>query len=631
MKTKMNCCKVKFRKALVSLEKSIPSTQLKDVIRRIVQEMNFRIREDVSARREVEEALRESREQYRSLVDNIDLGFTLIDRNHRILMINAAHARMLGREEGEFIQKECFRELARKEGACPECPGTIAMATGRSAVVEKEGTRPDGSRVAVRIKAFPIFDPDSKARKFIEVVEDITDRKRAEEEIQHLAYYDTLSGLPNRTLLKDRLQQLLAQAHRHGDQIGVIFIDLDRFKGVNDSQGHAIGDELLKAVASRLLKSVRSTDTVARLGGDEFVIVISEINHDRDITHVARKIMQSLQAPFELEGKEIFSTASMGIALFPLDGDDVGSLLRNADTAMYAAKECGRNNYQFFSGEMSMKAVERMELEHTLRRALERDEFHLLYQPQVNGKTGAVTALEALLRWNHPDMGLLLPEKFIPVAEDAGLITEIGEWALRTACRQVRSWHEEGFFPLRVAVNLSGRQFRAHNLLKMVERVLAETELDPGSLELEITESMLMEGADHAVKTLEQLKRIGVCFSVDDFGTGYSSLNYLKKFPLNRLKIDRSFIRDITTNAGDAAITDAIIALAGSLGLGVIAEGVEQREQMLLLLEKQCIEMQGFYFSPPMPADNIPLYLAQSKVVGGEPASFISQPGFLRA
>ncbi|HEX8960397.1 MAG TPA: EAL domain-containing protein [Geobacteraceae bacterium] len=576
---------------------------------------------DITTRKEAEDALWENREQYRSLIDNIDFGFTLIDENHRILMTNASQARMFNRDEAEFIGKECFRELAGQEVACPACPGTIAMKSGKPAVLEKEGIKHDGTRFTVRIKAFPIFDPDGAARKFCEVVEDITERKRVADEIQQLAYYDTLTGLPNRTLLKDRLQQLLAHAQRHGERVGVIFLDLDRFKEVNDTQGHAIGDELLKAAARRLTKSVRATDTVARLGGDEFVIVISEINHEQDVTHIAQKIMRSLQPPFLLEGKEIFSTASMGIALFPLDGSNAGSLLRSADTAMYAAKENGRNNYQFFSNEMNQKVVERLELENSLRRALERDEFYLLYQPQVNGRTGGTTSVEALLRWNHPEMGPLLPNRFIPVAEDTGLIIEIGEWVLRTACRQAKSWHDAGFSPLRVAVNLSGRQFRQHNLLKMVERVLAETGLHPSGLELEITESMLMESGDFAVKTLVRLKGLGVFLSVDDFGTGYSSLNYLKRFPLNRLKIDQSFVRDITRSASDAAITDAIIALARSLGMGVIAEGVERREQALLLLEKDCVEMQGHYFCVPLSAAEIPRFLAQGiGIVAASPA-----------
>lgn len=582
---------------------------------------------DVTTRKRAEEDLRENREQYRSLIDNIDLGFTLIDESHRILMTNVAQARMFNRPESDFIQKECFREFAGQEGVCPICPGTVAMKTGKPAVVEKDGVRPDGSRMSVRIKAFPIFDPDGTARKFCEVVEDITDRKRVADEIQQLAYYDTLTGLPNRTLLKDRLQQLLVHAQRHGERIGVIFLDLDRFKWVNDSQGHTVGDELLKAVARRLARSVRSTDTVARLGGDEFVIVISEINHEQDITHIAEKIKQALVEPFVLEGREIFSTASMGIALFPLDGHSVGSLLRNADTAMYVAKEQGRNNYRFFSREMNLQAVERMELETSLRRALEREEFHLLYHPQVDGKTGAVTGMEALLRWRHPEMGVLLPSKFVPVAEEIGLISDIGEWALQTACRQAKAWHAAGFPCLRMAVNLSGRQFRQRNLLRTVERVLAETGLEPSRLELEITESMLMESGGQAVKTLSGLKELGVHLSVDDFGIGYSSLNCLKNFPLDRLKIDQSFIRDITTSASDAAITEAIIALAGSLGMGVIAEGVEQREQMLLLLEKNCVEMQGFYFSPPLLAEEIPRFLAGGTRTAAAPPPFLAAAG----
>jgi diguanylate cyclase (GGDEF)-like protein len=415
--------------------------------------------------------------------------------------------------------------------------------------------------------------------------------------LRYRTQHDALTGLPNRTLLNDRLHQILAQSTREGWQVGILFLDLDRFKWINDTLGHSAGDSLLKAVAQRLSIRIRSCDTVARLGGDEFVVVLSAVKHEQHIAHTTEEIRGSFSAPFDIEGQEIFVSASIGVAIFPLDGKDVGSLLRNADTAMYVAKESGRDNFQFFSQEMNNRAVERMSLERNLRKALDRQEFTLFYQPQFDVQHGRILGMEALLRWNHPEMGDIPPGKFIPIAEETGLIVPIGEWVLRTACLQAKSWVNAGYSEIRMAVNISGCQFKQNNLPRLVRNVLSET-----GLELELTESILMENDSSAIDMLRELKTIGVHLAIDDFGTGYSSLTYLKHFPIDRLKIDQLFIKDITTNVDDASIADAIIALASSLRMDVIAEGVETREQVAFLKSRNCFKMQGFYFSRPVPA-----------------------------
>jgi len=450
-----------------------------------------------------------------------------------------------------------------------------------------------------------IYDSMSARPRFSFATVDITESKRAEREVQHLAYFDSLTGLPNRALLNDRLDQILAQSEREDWHVGILFLDIDRFKWINDTMGHSAGDKLLQAVAERLQKLLRTSDTVARLGGDEFVIVLSAVKHEQDISHVTQEIMEALSEPFELEEQEIFITASIGISIFPLDGKDVGSLLRSADTAMYVAKESGKNNYKFFSREMNLRAVERITLETNMRRALERGEFSLDYQPQVDMKIGGITGLEALLRWNHPETGFVSPGKFIPIAEETGLIIPIGEWVLRSACGQAKSLIDAGFSSIRMAVNISGCQFKQSNLARVVRQVLEETGLSPASLELELTESILMDSADCAINMLQELKAIGVHLAIDDFGTGYSSLTYLKHFPIDRLKIDQLFIRDITTNTDDASISNAIIALAHSLGMRVIAEGVETKEQMEFLASRDCHEMQGYYFSRPVSGEKM--------------------------
>lgn len=458
-----------------------------------------------------------------------------------------------------------------------------------------------GEEIVVASQAELEYDSDGRPELLVGTLLDVTDRTRAEQEIHHLANYDTLTGLPNRNLLHDRLQQAIVQAARVQGSVGVLFLDLDRFKGVNELLGHRAGDQLLRTVAERLRVCVRESDTLARAGGDEFVIILSVVSDEDGISSAASKILAIISEPFVIEERELYLTASIGVAVYPTDGADVQSLLKHADLAMYQAKDMDRNNFQFFSSDLNVKVMERMVLESSLRRALERDEFQLLYQPQVDVITGSVVGFEALLRWHHPDLGTISPEKFIPLAEETGLILSIGEWVLRTACRQAKIWQDAGLRPVRMAVNLSGRQFRM-KLDEIVAAILLETGFDPRWLELELTESILMRNASDNIELLQALTAMGCSLSIDDFGTGYSSLAYLKHFPLERLKIDRSFVRDVTTNPDDRAIAKIIIDMAHTLKMEVTAEGVEEREQLELLKRYGCREMQGFFFSRPVPA-----------------------------
>lgn len=423
---------------------------------------------------------------------------------------------------------------------------------------------------------------------------------RRQQQLDYLAHFDTLTGLPNRALLTDRLQQALRTAQRHPRRVAVLFIDLDDFKHVNDSLGHVVGDQLLKGVAQRMLGCMREEDTLARLGGDEFVMVLSDLRDPPDAGIVARKILTVLAAPFVVVGQEIFASASIGISLYPFDAENADALLANADSAMYHAKGLGKNNYQFFTAEMSRLARVRIQLESRLRHALERGELVLHYQPQVEVESRRIVGMEALLRWNNPELGLVSPEDFIPLAEETGLIVEIGAWVLQTACRQAREWQKAGF-PVRVAVNLSARQFQQEGLTETVLQILRQNGLAPSSLELEITETVLMQNTGDVMDVLDRLSREGVRFSMDDFGTGYSSLSYLKKFPIHVLKIDRSFVRDIPNDANDVAIVSAILAMSSRLNLEVVAEGIETAEQLEILRERSCQYGQGYYFSRPVP------------------------------
>jgi len=426
------------------------------------------------------------------------------------------------------------------------------------------------------------------------------ERKSAGERLTYLAQFDVLTGLPNRHLFHDRLTQIMVQAKRSERPMGVLFIDLDRFKLVNDTLGHGAGDKLLKEAAARLAQCVRGGDTVGRFGGDEFGAILSDLAKPGDASIVAQKVIDALARPFQLDGHEAYVSGSVGIALFPADGEEADALIGNADVAMYRAKEQGRNSYQYFTSEMNERAVQRVRLEAALRRAMERNEFQVHYQPKVELENGSICGVEALLRWRHPDGGAVPPAEFIPVLEDSGLIVPVGEWVVREVCGQIQAWEKAGLAALPVAVNLSARQFLQKDLEITVRRILHDTGIDPSLIQFELTESLLMRNPEAAARTLRRLKDLGIKISVDDFGTGYSSLAYLKRFPIDALKIDRAFIRDVTTSPDDAAITLAIIGLAHSLKLKVIAEGVETEDQLNFLSSHACDEIQGYYFAKPV-------------------------------
>ncbi len=496
-----------------------------------------------------------------------------------------------------------------------------ALYKGKTYNIDHRILLPGGVERIVHAEAEVSRDEDGRPIWMAGIMQDITDRKRAEEQIYNLAYFDNLTGLPNRLLFKEHLSHALAHASRANRMAAILFLDLDRFKYINDTLGHSIGDKLLQAVAESLVVCVRKSDTVgrdelgeltssvSRLGGDEFTVLLTDIAALQDAAKVARRIINAVSKPFNLDGHEVIVTTSIGISLFPADGKDVVTLIKNADTAMYHAKDLGRNNFQFYTKSMNATAYERLLLENHLRKALEREEFLLYFQPQFDIVSEEIIGVEALVRWQHPDLGMVSPGEFIPLAEETGLIVQIDEWVLKAACAQNKAWQAEGLPPITVAVNLSGQNFFRKNLVENIFRITKDIDLDPQCLELELTESVLMKNAREAATTLAALKEMGLRISIDDFGTGYSSLSYLKRFPLDTLKIDQSFVREITTDADSAAITTAIIAMAHSLKLRVLAEGVETEEQLGFLRNHGCQALQGFLFSRPLPAAQVVQFL----------------------
>ncbi len=562
---------------------------------------NVAIYSDISELKAAEENLRL---WGRAMESSVNAIFIVDARqeNLPVFYVNSAYERTTGYSSQEVVGKSC-RLLDSGELNQPQI-GNIHQAIRE----QRDGSailcnyRKDGGLFWFELSFSPVRDEAGGVTHFVGVLNDITERKRNESQLERQANYDELTGLANRNLFQDRLNQALIYSRRHECGLAVLFIDLDHFKNINDSLGHDAGDALLIQVASRLTRSVREGDTVARQGGDEFVLLLAEIRAEDDASEITQKLLKAMSAPFDIGGRELHVTCSIGIASYPKDGEDRQTLLKNADAAMYRAKEMGRNNAQFYAAEMNVKAMERLLLESSLHHALERNEFLLHYQPQVDLRSGEITGMEVLVRWQHPELGLVYPDRFIPVAEDSGLIISLGEWVLRTACAQNKAWQRAGLKPISVAVNLSARQFRQPNLVEVVAGILGETGLDPVHLDLEVTEGLVMQNVEATIATLGRLKAMGVKLSIDDFGTGYSSLSYLKRFPIHTLKIDQSFVRDITTDPSDAAIAKTIISMAHELGLMVIAEGVETEEQKSFLCLRHCDEMQGYLFSRPVPA-----------------------------
>ncbi len=571
---------------------------------------------DVTEQKQREATLSENHKRLHSIVESAGDGIITIDSKGIVETYNRAAETIFGYPADEVIGRNVSMLMTEHDAHRHDDYVRSYLYTGVSKVIdigprEVVARRKDGS-------PFPMDLGISKMRigdeiHFIGIVRDITERKRAQEQLEFMSNFDPLTGLPNRSLLRDRIEHAISQAHRDKHLVALMFLDLDRFKTINDSLGHSAGDELLKSVASRLTGCVREGNTVARLGGDEFVVLLEDIHHVDNAAVVACKILQALTAPIDLAGTEVVVTASIGITVYPFDDENIEELLKDADTAMYRAKERGRNNYQFFTADMTEHALERMQMEQDLRRALERNEFVLFYQPQIDLHTRRVCGMEALLRWRHPDGGMISPAQFIPILEETGLILQVGEWVIQTAARQCRAWIDEAIGTYRVAVNLSARQFRQSNLVEQVERAITESGIDPGLLELEITEGLLVENVEATIATLDQLNTMGLQVSIDDFGTGYSSLSYLKRFPLDTLKIDQSFVRDVTTDPDSAAIAQAIIGLASSLRLKVIAEGVETEQQLAFLQNEGCQEVQGYLFCKPLPAEELALWLNENR------------------
>jgi len=562
--------------------------------------------DNITERKRIEQALRQAEEKYRTIFQGAVVGMFRSTPGGRYIDVNPAMAHMLGYDSPQDLVAS-ITDISQQVYVDPESREELTRLLREQGMVknfECAVHRKDGSKMWFSANVRAVSE-DGVLVGYEGTNEDITARKVAEERIQFLAYYDALTGLPNRTLLQDRLGKALAGARRQKCKIALLFLDLDSFKIINDSLGHSVGDLLLQEVAERLKKWGREQDTVARLGGDEFLITLTQVKDLADVAVAAERLMDAMTAEFVVQGHSLNVSCSIGVSIFPEHGTDCETLIKNADAAMYGAKDSGRNNFRFFAEDMNAQAVERLSLENSLRLALGKKELFLVYQPQMHAATGKVTGLEALLRWQHPDLGLVPPDKFIRIAENSGLIVPIGEWVLRTACRQARKWQDDGLPAVSVAVNVSAVQFRQQGFCELIRSVLHETGLAAHCLELELTESVLLANADVTLSVLRELKSMGLTLAIDDFGTGYSNFTSLRQFGVSKLKIDRSFISDVATNPDDSAITAAIISMAKSLRLKVIAEGVENEAQMSFLRTHQCDEIQGYYFSKPLAVDDV--------------------------
>jgi diguanylate cyclase (GGDEF)-like protein/PAS domain S-box-containing protein len=538
----------------------------------------------------------------RQAIECLPIGITLVDRNGKIIYVNPAEAEMHGYSVENLIGTEA-RNFADSRLRKPFLPKQLDGFELWSR--ESVNLRKNGQEFPVQLTSVVVRNADGEILGMVTACEDITQRKNAENKIHRLAYFDSLTGLPNRCMFHDRLCHVLSLACRESQKVGLLFLDLDNFKDVNDTLGHNCGDKLLQAVAKRLSVNMRESDILARVGGDEFVIVLSLNCDQKSASTAAERIISLFAEPFTIEGRVIYSNASIGIAMYPDDGHDAETLLRCADNAMYHAKNEGRARYRFYSLEMHQNMLRRVAIENSLRKGVEREEFFLLFQPQWDLNTARMTGVEVLLRWDSIEFGVIPPAEFILRMEDSGLIHEIGEWIIRTACSQAKVWGLSGCQPFRVAINISANQLKHRDFLSMIKRIVGEIDVNPSILEFEFTEGVLMDNGDGNIQILRGLKEMGILMSMDDFGTGYSSLSYLKNFPIDKIKIDRSFVKDLTNNVEGMKIVKAIISLAHSLGLRIVAEGVENGEQMVLLRSLGCHEAQGFYLAEPLEPERV--------------------------
>ena len=583
---------------------------------------NRRLVDDMVARERTEKALQQSEQRFRQLVSMSSDWYWEQDKQFRFTMVTGGFSEKAGVSVEHVLGKRRWEYLATlADTEYGRAHIELVLACEPFADFEYQVLDDNGQARWFLVNGQPVFDELGQFTGYRGTGSDITERKLTEQRVHHVAQHDALTGLPNRSLLQDRLGQAVAYTSRSNNPVWVMLIDLDRFKFVNDSMGHKAGDVLLMTVAARLRSSLRDADTVARLSGDEFVVIVSERGDQQLTPAIVQRVMNAVAQPVMLGTKEFFVTCSIGVAVYPSESTDPDTLIEHADIAMYRAKKLGRNNFQFYTPAMNEESLERVRIESALRNAVERDEFVLYYQPQLDMKTGKVCGMEALIRWQHPELGMVPPNRFIGIAEETGMIVAIGAWVLRTACAQNKAWQDAGFDKLRVAVNLSARQFGAADLIDNLAAVLADTGLEPKYLEIELTESLFMSDITPAVELLHRMKALGVNLSIDDFGTGYSSLSYLSRFPIDVLKIDRSFVADITRDANDEAIVTSIIALAHNLKLAVIAEGVETGEQLDYLRRHGCDEMQGYYFSKPLPADEFEQLLIEGRGLKAEEIS----------
>ncbi len=578
-----------------------------------LREANVQLQREIDVRRQAEESLNLAA----NVVSSSNEAIVITDSDARIVDVNDAFVRVTGYSREEVIGKDpAMMASGRHDVHFWNQFWDSLLMTGQWKG-EVWDRRKNGEIYPKLLSVSAVRNDDDRVSHYVGIFSDISKMKETEARLEQLAHYDPLTGLPNRVLFRDRLSQAMLRVHRAGGPLALMFLDLDGFKIINDTLGHQVGDMLLVAVGHRLQSSVRSGDTVARLGGDEFTIVLSDLEDVQNLSRLARRTINLFSKPFNIAGRKLFVTASIGIALYPHDGRNVDQLLQSADTAMFSAKDRGKNGFQYFSQEMNLEAMNRLNLETSLREALDRDEFELYYQPLISLESRRVVGAEALLRWKNPERGTLLPGTFVPLAETIGLIRSIGSWALAEACRQAKTWIADGLPRMFVAVNMSAHQIRGSRTVKLVSKALEATGLDPELLELEVTESALMKEADQTVKTLKDLKNLGIRLSIDDFGTGYSSLSQLKRFPVDKLKVDQSFIADIARDSDTEAIVRTIIAIGHTLRLSVVAEGVENRRQTEFLEDAGCDLAQGFYYGRPLPSDQFTRFVKRHTLTHG--------------